>query len=36
LLVQLNEFRIDVSAGQLNILLIDEKDRFHADQTVSV
>jgi hypothetical protein len=36
LLVQLNEFGIDVSAGQLNNLLVDEKDRFHADQTVAV
>jgi len=36
LLEQLNEFGIDMSAGQLNNLLIDKKDRFHADQTVSV
>jgi hypothetical protein len=32
LLEQLNEFGIDMSAGQLNNLLIEEKDRFHQEK----
>jgi len=32
LLEQLDEFGIDISAGQLNIILIEEKDRFHREK----
>ena len=32
LMEQLNEFDIDISAGQLNNLLIEEKDRFHQEK----
>lgn len=32
LLEQLDEFGIDISAGQLNNLLIEEKDRFHQEK----
>jgi len=32
LLEQLDEFDIDISAGQLNNLLIEEKDRFHREK----
>ncbi|MGB5619047.1 MAG: transposase, partial [Desulfobacterales bacterium] len=32
LLEQLDEFDIDISAGQLNNLLIEEKDRFHQEK----
>ena len=32
LLEQLSEFGIDISAGQLNNLLIEEKDRFHLEK----
>ena len=32
LLEQLDEFAIDISAGQLNNLLIEEKDRFHREK----
>jgi len=32
LMEQLNEFDIDISAGQLNNLLIQEKDRFHQEK----
>jgi hypothetical protein len=38
LLEQLREFGVDISAGQLNRLLIEEKDRFHhaKDRILSV
>ena len=32
LLEQLDEFDIDISTGQLNNLLIEEKDRFHQEK----